>query len=284
LQGSVINFRALMLLPVCVLSLGTLALQHSTLAKADYFLRGGSIRQDSSKIADLIDAKLLTPEYGIKHGLYFYGTKVAEDLLEDVIFVKPDFNYEPDDIQRLNPISKSLVVIVAKSCQVLHFPDERLAFVLRDGSISGSHIPLPGSALLFSRCVIRSTSGLGLLGRGDLVMNSRTFNQVLGDKGRVLSSRNIQTLAFEPYFRFLQGLLPIILCLQLLISIPTSLPREFSKIYTQGFFVVLIVSMLSLVATRSASHSSTTLLIAEILVGLFAAPFIIHRLSRRCKG
>jgi hypothetical protein len=115
--------------------------------------------------------------------------------------------------------------------------------------------------------------------KGIVIMCLDDKNRVSDDK--IEFEKNLQTITFEPYFRLLLGFLPIILCAQLLMSIPHALPREYSQIYIRSFFIILTISLLSLVSTRSASHTSTLLLIAEIIVGLFVAPLIINRLSRR---
>ena len=284
-QGSVINLRALMLLPVCMLSVGTLALQYSAVAKANYFIRGGEVQGDPSKIVDIIDKKILTPEYGRKQSVYLTGTKLTEDSLAEVTLVKPVLNYAPHDIEHIYPINKYLITMGAKSCKISRLPNGNLALELRDGSVGAPQLPLLNSTLVFAKCVIFiNASGVGLKSSGDFVPSSRTFAQILNDKNRASSLAETQTIAFEPYYRLLLGLLPIILCMQLLLSIPVALPGKHSQIYTKSFFVILIISLLSLVSTRSASHSSTALLITEIIVGLFAAPLIINRLSSGYKN
>jgi len=284
-QGSVINLRALMLVPVCMLSVGTLALQYSVVAKANYFIRGGGLQGDVSKIVDIIDKKVLTPEYGKKQPVYLTGTKLTEDSLTEVAFAKPVFSYAPHDIEKIYPVSKYLVTMAAKSCKISRLPNGSLALELRDGSVGAPQLPLLDSTLAFAKCVISiNASGVGLKSSGHFVPSSRTFAQILNDKNRASSLAETQTIAFEPYFRLLLGLLPIILCMQLLLSIPVALPREHSQIYSKGFFIILIISLISLVSTRSASHSSAALLITEIIVGLFAAPLIINRLSAGYKN
>lgn len=286
-SGSVINLRLLMLFPVSILSVGTLALQYSTLAKANYFVRGGELQGDPSKIVDIIDKKVFTPEYGQKQSLYLAGTKETDDSLSNVTFVKPFFDYDPHDTEKKYPTSKHLVTIAAKSCQILGLPNGSLSLELKNGLVGAPQLPLLDSALVFAKGVIfLNAYGFGLKGNRDYVPSSRTFTQILDDKNRVSDDKrefekNLQTITFEPYFRLLLGFLPIILCAQLLMSIPHALPREYSQIYIRSFFIILTISLLSLVSTRSASHTSTLLLIAEIIVGLFVAPLIINRLSRR---
>lgn len=277
------RLRVTLLLPVLLMTCCTCLLQHSTLAKAHYFIRSAGADSGVESIVDVISSHAITPEYGHKYSAYISGDQTTPSSLENFALVRPIVRYS---VGKNEPDSVSAVSLIAEECNFSEMNRRDIRMSLENGFLSHPSIPTADAAIKFTSLTLFTPSAWFLnRGRGEWFADSRSIAQVVGDASRLdKESRNyqkdLQTIGFEPYYRLIMGLLPAILCLQLLLSTPRVMNAILGGYFFKCFLVILVLSAGCLLSTRSASHTAVYILIAELMIGTLAAPALIYGYSR----
>ncbi|MBC8405156.1 MAG: LptF/LptG family permease [Planctomycetes bacterium] len=265
--GSPMRVRLWLVLPITLFALASGILQWHGLAKTNYWAR------DASHLKPIELVKLVSSGRIPVNGRVNLQASVGETgSLQNLRMI---FRDSPSG-------SQSHTAISAQNARFHAGKGQTMGMELDHGWLHQGFLPENCPAMSFEHFNLNfSNSILGLRDANTWHESNRTLRQIIAERDHFpIDSKKWLTLRWEPWYRLVICLLPLILSLQIILSVPVGIAaRRLSNYIFLSAVLTTTLGMGLVLATRSAARHSVLLLSVELFAALLLPPLLCRMMA-----
>jgi lipopolysaccharide export LptBFGC system permease protein LptF len=266
--GSPMKARLWLLFPIVLLAATSAFLQWHGLAKTNHWAR------DASHLKPIELVKLVSSgKIPINGRVNLQATESESGSLHDMRIM----------FRNATSSSQSHTALSAQKARFKSGQRQTLNMEMDHGWLQGGFLPADCPPLSFEHFQLNfSKSMLGLRDSNTWHESNRTLPQVISEQDKFSpGSRKWLSLRWEPWYRLIISLLPLILSLQIILAVPVGVSAQ--RLSNYIFLSALLTTTLGMglvFATRSAARHSLILLGVELVAALILPPLICRKVAR----